>query len=676
MNKTMKLHRIIVALGCPLGLAAPLLAQTCNANMAESTPTAEFTDHGNGTVTHSRTGLMWKRCAEGQSWNAGSCTTLSPGAVSWADALLAARQATFAGYTDWRLPNVKELKSIVEDKCYSPSINTSIFPNTPASSFWSASAYAGYSGYAWYVNFGYGFAGVSVKSGADQVRLVRAGQSFGSFDADDIVPLTVSKTGAGSVTGAGISCGSTCSGKAGRDFQVTLTATPAANLTTWGGACAHAGAQPTCTLTMDMGKTVSASFAEAPIVTFAPASQSFGLQNIGSTSAAQSVTLSNTGTTALVIGSVTPQGDFAVTANNCPIGPSALPVAGSCTLGIRFSPTASGARTGSVLIYSNTPGSPHSIALTGTGQGAALSISTTSLNFSGQYTGTTSTAQTITLSNVGGAAVNFTSIAVFSDFGRTTTCGPSLAPGANCTVSVSFAPTAAVSYLGSLVINSDAVASPHTVSLSGTGLATPGVALSPASLTFDSQRQGSPSAAKTITLLNSGTATLTLIGSGISGISASGDFGVSHNCGTGPAAGASCTIYVVFTPTALGSRTGSVSISSNAIGGARTVGLSGTGLSAATPVCTLVPAPPSVRKNGAARLTASCTPAATSYNWSDGTPSGGTCAAAHVATCDVTPAATTTYTVTGVNASGPGPTVSATVKVSSDLTPILMLLLD
>ncbi|MBK9441443.1 MAG: hypothetical protein IPN53_09065 [Comamonadaceae bacterium] len=83
-----------------------------------------------------------------------------------------------------------------------------------------------------------------------------------------------------------------------------------------------------------------------------------------------------------------------------------------------------------------------------------------------------------------------------------------------------------------------------------------------------------------------------------------------------------------------------------------------------------------MRKHGTARLTASCTPAATSYNWSDGTPSGGTCVAAHAATCDVTPATTTIYTVTGVNVSGPGPSVSATVKVSSDLTPILMLLLD
>ncbi len=90
------------------------------------------------------------------------------------------------------------------------------------------------------------------------------------------------------------------------------------------------------------------------------------------------------------------------------------------------------------------------------------------------------------------------------------------------------------------------------------------------------------------------------------------------------------------------------------------------------PVCTLVPAPPSVRKNGSARLTASCIPMVTSYNWT-----GDSCAAVHTETCDVTPAATTSYSVSGTNSIGASPVATATVTVkSADLTPILMLLLD
>ena len=138
----------------------------------------------------------------------------------------------------------------------------------------------------------------------------------------------------------------------------------------------------------------------------------------------------------------------------------------------------------------------------------------------------------------GGAAVVFISIVANSDFSRSTTCGASLAPGSNCLVSVVFAPTAVVSYLGSLLITSDSVGSPHTINLSGSGVVSAGVALSPGSLAFATQLQGSPSAAKTITLLNSGTAALTL---NLNGITTSGDFDVTHNCGTGPAAGASCT---------------------------------------------------------------------------------------------------------------------------------------
>ncbi len=164
-------------------------AGNSNPNAAESTPTNAFQDHGNGTVTHKLTELMWKQCAEGRS--GASCATGSATTFTWADALVQAKNANFANHTDWRLPNLKELESIVELCGYSPSINQTWFPNTPQSSFWSGSSYVTSPSSAWPVDFNYGGTGAGVKSSNVYVRLVRGGQSFDSFDAQTIPLATV-----------------------------------------------------------------------------------------------------------------------------------------------------------------------------------------------------------------------------------------------------------------------------------------------------------------------------------------------------------------------------------------------------------------------------------------------------------------------------------------------------
>jgi hypothetical protein len=167
-------------------------ASICPAGNALATPTADFTIPGNGTVTHSKTGLMWKQCAEGQS--GAGCVTGSATAMSWGDAINAAA-TTFAGYSDWRLPNKKELRSIVETGCYSPSINETAFPATPISHFWSSTTYASNPANAWDVYF-YGGGSFAVsKANNYSVRLVRGGQSFDSFDAQsDTTPDAFSIT--------------------------------------------------------------------------------------------------------------------------------------------------------------------------------------------------------------------------------------------------------------------------------------------------------------------------------------------------------------------------------------------------------------------------------------------------------------------------------------------------
>lgn len=160
---------LIVMLSLPLPAGA---AQSCKDSIRATTAAANFTIHEDGTVTHNTTGLMWMRCSLGQKWDGKTCSG-TPTDYTWKDALQAAKSFEFAGYQDWRLPSKNELASIVEEKCHSPAINGTIFPNTPSVFFWSASPFAGFSGGAWSVDFGFGAINASDKVGGIPVRLVR-----------------------------------------------------------------------------------------------------------------------------------------------------------------------------------------------------------------------------------------------------------------------------------------------------------------------------------------------------------------------------------------------------------------------------------------------------------------------------------------------------------------------
>ncbi len=158
--------------------ASSQAAQTCRteAEVPSTTPSSRFSDHGDGTVTDGKTGLMWMKCPLGQSGS--DCATGSANNYTWQEALDAADGYSFAGYTDWRLPNIKELRSIVEQRCYYPAINLAVFPATSSGSyFWSASPNADGSSSARYVYFYYGYAAYGYNRGNNlQVRLVRSGQ--------------------------------------------------------------------------------------------------------------------------------------------------------------------------------------------------------------------------------------------------------------------------------------------------------------------------------------------------------------------------------------------------------------------------------------------------------------------------------------------------------------------
>lgn len=141
----------------------------CDTDLTASTPDSQFTvDDTNGAVTDNKTGLIWKKCLHGQSGT--DCTGGAVVSKNWADALA-------LSIDGWRLPNIKELQSIVEEQCFQPAINETIFPGTPTiSNVWSNSPV---SNDAWYVTFngtsvdGYGNTLLIANSNTYHVRLVR-----------------------------------------------------------------------------------------------------------------------------------------------------------------------------------------------------------------------------------------------------------------------------------------------------------------------------------------------------------------------------------------------------------------------------------------------------------------------------------------------------------------------
>jgi hypothetical protein len=333
----------------------------------------------------------------------------------------------------------------------------------------------------------------------------------------------------------------------------------------------------------DGSQTVSLSgtgTTAAPVDGLSPTSLTFASQSVGTPSTPQTVTLSNSGTAAMSITSValtgTNAGDFAQT-NTCG---SSVAASANCTISVTFTPLASGSRTASVSITDNAAGSPQTVSLSGTGAGAVVSLSPASLAFGSQPVGN-STAQTVTLSNTGNAALSITSLALAgtnaSDFAQSNTCTSSspLAASATCTISVTFTPAASGSRTASLSIADSATGSPQTVGLSGTGTAAL-AGLSATSLAFGNQSVDMTSTAQTVTLSNTGNAALSITSLALTGANA-GDFDQSNTCGTSVAAGANCTIAVMYTPSVTGSEAASLSIADNSSGSPQTVSLSGTG---------------------------------------------------------------------------------------------------
>lgn len=152
-------------------------AQQCDTSQEESTPASRFTFDVAGTVKDKKTGLMWKRCAEGQSWNGKSCGGKAK-ALSLVDtntwlAQANSKASSPGGFNNWRLPTQDELMSLIQSRCTNPTINLKVFPGTPAASFWTASQGTGTVNSFWAVDFKEGFDSLFNRGQTHYVRLVR-----------------------------------------------------------------------------------------------------------------------------------------------------------------------------------------------------------------------------------------------------------------------------------------------------------------------------------------------------------------------------------------------------------------------------------------------------------------------------------------------------------------------
>jgi hypothetical protein len=328
----------------------------------------------------------------------------------------------------------------------------------------------------------------------------------------------------------------------------------------------------------------------AEIVTASSSLLLFGSQTVGAAgSTAQSVVISNRGTATATIGAISLSGanagDFSITANNAGCLSGAILTAGSsCYVSLLFTPAGLGNRSAVLSVASDAPGSPLTVALSGTGiaNTAALSVAPASLNFSAP-TGTAAALQTVTVFNTGSSPLTVSSVMIAgpADYSLgyvscPTYSGSSLAPGSYCTIQVGYTPSAIGATTASLGIVTSA--GNQAILLNGAGQSPTKTLAAPTSVQFgNTQGVGITSLQQAVTLQNSGNEAINLSGFAISGPNA-GDFSIASNsCPSALGPSLHCTLGVTFTPASTGARSASLTISDDASGSPQTIPLGGTG---------------------------------------------------------------------------------------------------
>jgi hypothetical protein len=185
----------------------------------------------------------------------------------------------------------------------------------------------------------------------------------------------------------------------------------------------------------------------------------------------------------------------------------------------------------------------------------------------------------VTLTNAGTSPLTISSVAITGtgaiSFLDVSTCGNSLAAGKSCAIYLGFAPEQIGSPSAALSISDNAPGSPQTVSLSGVAKAEPRLSVAPNALAFPPTPVGGASLGQSVTVTNTGTTSISLASIGLGGTDPR-DFVTLNNCGATLGSGASCTVFVAFTPKAAGSRSATLNLADDATGSPQTVPLSGT----------------------------------------------------------------------------------------------------
>jgi hypothetical protein len=214
-----------------------------------------------------------------------------------------------------------------------------------------------------------------------------------------------------------------------------------------------------------------------PQASVTPPVLNFTSQNVGSTSAGQTVTVKNPGNGVLNISNFAVTGPFTQT-TTCG---ATLAAGASCTFTVKFAPTVAGPGSGTLTFAGNAAGGNFAVGLNGVGvTGPSASLSPTSLTFGNQAIGTVSAPQTVTLSNAGSASFAFSGVQPSENFAATSNCPGTLAAGASCAISVKFAPTGDVNpgfaSGGEVFVTTSAPGSPQSIGVTGMATAATGAA--------------------------------------------------------------------------------------------------------------------------------------------------------------------------------------------------------
>jgi len=376
-------------------------------------------------------------------------------------------------------------------------------------------------------------------------------------------------------------------------FTPSVAATETATLT-----YAEAGSSTLISISL-----IGQGAAATQLLEFQPGNAIFPDQPVGTASATQGFNVFNAGNTPFVVDRAIGSGDFTVTQTNCPgynLAPATAPgdVNGSyCYVYVTFTPTQTGARTGTLTLVDAASTTPQTIPLSGNGIVAAgvFTPSPTQLDFGAQVKGTSSAVQYVTPTNSGNVNINFTAAATTGDYAITyNNCGTpyTIPPGPSpCQIGVTFTPTVTTSPdNGTLVLTTSAGS--QTITLTGGGeAATLASGVSPTTLNFGSETVGTTTSENStpVFVRNSGTEMLTFS----TAATVTGDYNIwSDYCNTSGsgtlAPGQDCPIYVYFAPTASGARTGTLTVKSNA--GTLTASLSGTGTGVGIAISSFYPA--------------------------------------------------------------------------------------